>query len=65
VGATHLGATMNLAALTILAAFLFVCATAYRDTNDLAQPVDSYICLQAETNRIPNSGCRFSRAEKP
>lgn len=35
------------------------------DGQRLARPVDSYVCIQSETNRTPNPGCRFSKAEKP
>ena len=35
------------------------------DGSQLAKPVDSYICVQAETNRVPNPGCQSSKKELP
>jgi hypothetical protein len=56
---------MNLAALTVLAAFLFLCALHYQASGPLARGIDSYPCVQAETNRVPNPGCQSSRKELP
>jgi hypothetical protein len=56
---------MKLAQLAALAAFLFLAAAHYQAAGPLARGVDSYPCIQAETNRVPNPGCQSSRKELP
>jgi hypothetical protein len=57
--------TPMIARTTILLAFLFLCFLHYQAAGPLARGVDSYPCIQAETNRAPNPGCRSSRKELP
>ena len=58
-------AIIDLPTLTVGLAITALWLALAIDGRQLTQPVDSYICIQAETNRVPNRGCRFSQTEKP
>jgi hypothetical protein len=57
--------TPMLTRTTILLTFLFLCALHYQAAGPLARGIDSYPCVQAESNRVHNPGCQSSRKELP